>query len=479
MLKNCYISSNNTNGFYIQENSHPVLSDSYFDVNKINIIDTSNITLYRSANIWVGNSTNGGLDDVNVTITDQWGIEIYNGSTNLYGEIPLQTILGYVHDSNGGNQTNVTLKVAKAPLGTTEINRTILPQKNEILWRTYIANDSDDDGLNDGEEKYLYFTNPNNNDTDRDGLLDGLEFGLSFPHHNSTNMTRFKADHNVSSSTRATHWDSDDDGLMDGLEDANQNGEIDSNETNPNNPDSDGDGIYDGYEVDWNIDTDGDGLINALDNDSDNDGLPDGTEDADCDGYLDIGELSPVLLDTDYDGTNDYGMNQLLELKLTAVFGMENYILSVNDVTHPNNGSYSNVSGLNEVLAVGLILENVTIILRNETGVPIGGFRVNASSEGEFDLSYENATLYFKVSKFNFWTNVSGALGNDTDNDGLNDLLEIIYMSGRCANFTVEDIDEDGENAMNDTDCDGDGLSDYSEYRSMLGIRDTSTPSQK
>ncbi|MDI1430623.1 DUF3344 domain-containing protein [Polyangium sorediatum] len=48
--------------------------------------------------------------------------------------------------------------------------------------------------------------------------------------------------------------------------------------TNPNDADSDDDGVPDGDEPQWNIDSDGDGLINALDPDSDNDGLLDGTE---------------------------------------------------------------------------------------------------------------------------------------------------------------------------------------------------------
>ena len=43
--------------------------------------------------------------------------------------------------------------------------------------------------------------------------------------------------------------DSDNDGLADGVEDANRNGILDPNETDPFNPDTDGDGYYDGEEV--------------------------------------------------------------------------------------------------------------------------------------------------------------------------------------------------------------------------------------
>ena len=56
--------------------------------------------------------------------------------------------------------------------------------------------------------------------------------------------------------------DSDDDGLADGVEDANQNGVMDSGETNPLVADTDSDGILDGTECGVSApvpDPDGDG----------------------------------------------------------------------------------------------------------------------------------------------------------------------------------------------------------------------------
>lgn len=86
--------------------------------------------------------------------------------------------------------------------------------------------DDDNDGLTNAREAELG-TDPNNDDTDNDGLLDGQEvnqFG-TFPTDNDT----------------------DDDGLTDGQE-------VNELDTVPTNPDTDGDGIPDGVEVDQGSD---------------------------------------------------------------------------------------------------------------------------------------------------------------------------------------------------------------------------------
>ena len=72
--------------------------------------------------------------------------------------------------------------------------------------------------------------------------------------------------------------DTDNDGLTDGQEDANQDGVVDSTETNPILPDTDGDGIDDGTETGVNNDTDSSTTTDPLNTDSDGDGLIDGDE---------------------------------------------------------------------------------------------------------------------------------------------------------------------------------------------------------
>jgi len=85
--------------------------------------------------------------------------------------------------------------------------------------------DPDDDEANDQVEKE-YGTDARVADSDGDGVSDGRE--LFFLH------------------SSATRRDTDGDGLIDGLEDANHNGRIDRNETDPVKWDTDRDGLPDG-----------------------------------------------------------------------------------------------------------------------------------------------------------------------------------------------------------------------------------------
>ncbi|WP_228559412.1 MULTISPECIES: Ig-like domain-containing protein [Myxococcus] len=172
-----------------------------------------------------------------------------------------------------------------------------------------LDDDSDDDGILDGNEDANHNgivddgeTDPNNWDTDGDLLSDGLELGLAEPQGADTDMTRFVADSDPTTTTDPLNPDTDGGSVRDGIEDADRNGRVDPGETDPLNPaddvDSDGDGIDDATEIAWGLDpndadsdddgvpdgidgitdTDGDGLIDALDPDSDNDGILDGTE---------------------------------------------------------------------------------------------------------------------------------------------------------------------------------------------------------
>ncbi|ATB48542.1 Ig-like domain-containing protein [Corallococcus macrosporus] len=172
-----------------------------------------------------------------------------------------------------------------------------------------LDDDSDDDGLLDGNEDANHDgvvdageTDPNNRDTDGDLLSDGLERGLTEPQGTGTDLTLFVADADPTTVTDPLNPDTDGGSVRDGIEDANHNGRVDPDETDPllaaddvdsdldgiddatelelgldpRNADSDSDGVPDG--IDGIDDTDDDGLIDALDPDSDNDGILDGTE---------------------------------------------------------------------------------------------------------------------------------------------------------------------------------------------------------
>jgi hypothetical protein len=101
--------------------------------------------------------------------------------------------------------------------------------------------DSDDDGLLDGNEDADHDgvvdtgeTDPCEEDSDNDGLQDGTEIGLTAPQGSDTDLNIFILDSDPSTTTNPLDDDTDDDGLSDGKEDANQNGRVDLEETDPN-----------------------------------------------------------------------------------------------------------------------------------------------------------------------------------------------------------------------------------------------------
>ncbi|MHA2168984.1 MAG: binary toxin-like calcium binding domain-containing protein [Candidatus Kariarchaeaceae archaeon] len=114
-------------------------------------------------------------------------------------------------------------------------------------------NDTDWDGLSDGEEVKTYLSNPQLQDTDRDGLSDYEE------------ITTF--------STNPHSHDSDFDQLSDKyeLQMSYHNSTLPSNKTDPLDPDTDADGLVDGFEVHFLA-------THPLDPDSDDDNLLDGKE---------------------------------------------------------------------------------------------------------------------------------------------------------------------------------------------------------
>lgn len=112
---------------------------------------------------------------------------------------------------------------------------------------------------NASSEKELTITVGGSDDMDGDGIIDGVE---------------------VCSCSQVNNPDTDDDGLSDGSEDANHNGILDANETNPCEADTDGDGMDDGWEVDNGLnphlddaqgDPDGDTFTNIVEHKGDTD----------------------------------------------------------------------------------------------------------------------------------------------------------------------------------------------------------------
>jgi len=163
------------------------------------------------------------------------------------------------------------------------------PDGNELFTTTDPDNpDTDGDGLIDGDEMFVYYTNPRNPDTDSDGLSDYDE------------IMKYKTDSNKP--------DTDGDGIKDG-------DEIKSG-TDPFTGDSDRDGLSDSDETKFgtnpnNSDTDSDGRSDFEETQNGFDPLRPGQEpsDTDKDGLLDVDEIfygtDRFNPDTDGDGIND------------------------------------------------------------------------------------------------------------------------------------------------------------------------------
>lgn len=199
------------------------------------------------------------------------------------------------------------------------------------------VSDSDDDGLSDGEEFYLYRSHPLLFDSDEDGLSDGDEvhdYGTSPVLADSDNdgmPDGWEVEHLLIPTLDDAEEDADGDGL--------KNREEFSANTLPNIADTDEDAVSDGEEVHTHSsspllsDSDGDGLSDGdeiniygtspIELDSDNDGMQDGweiefsldplandsTSDTDSDGLSNLQEYkmgtNPISQDTDSDGLKD------------------------------------------------------------------------------------------------------------------------------------------------------------------------------
>lgn len=83
--------------------------------------------------------------------------------------------------------------------------------------------DSDDDGLSDANERFIYQTHPFDSDSDNDGLQDGTELGITTSQGDDTSEG-FQPDEDANYTTNPLGNDTDRDGLPDGWIDFNKDG---------------------------------------------------------------------------------------------------------------------------------------------------------------------------------------------------------------------------------------------------------------
>jgi PKD repeat protein len=289
--------------------------------------------------------------------------------------------------------------------------------------------DWDADGMINYNE-YLYDCNPLDPDTDHDGLTDGVE------DKNSNGQYDGGIGYNLGYETHAHIPDTDDDGLLDGQEDISNLGTQDSNEPDPTDPDTDGDGILDGNH-------------NTL-------------------LILKVKEI-----------VNNYVTSKNIYLVIN-----DTGLLPFNEWKVPDIGSWGVNKGSNlfspyEIISVAFYFNNLKIEVYEEGGNLLGNFVITKNGQ---ELSITKT-----VSKLDFHLNCEEeeyaysdpwALLPDADSDGIDDLSEAIYYSGRCADFRVNNSDGDVNNRvlfdgstinnnLVDSDSDNDGILDGAEIRSL------------
>ena len=342
---------------------------------------------------------------------------------------------------------------------------------NPNLW------DTDFDGLSDGDEVQIHFTDPNNPDSDFDELNDGDE---------------------LIEGTNPLDPDTEDDGMPDGWEVVNSLDPL----VNDSYDDADLEGLLNIYEYQNGTDPN--------DNDTEDDGLTDFEEvviyttnplwnDTDYDNLTDFYEVTIDPLDNTYLTNNTYQTNPLLadsdfdslwdifELNVSLTNPLLNdtdldlmldgyeFVMGLDPFTDDANADYDNDDLTN--YQESLYWSDPFMKDTDLDGLDDFEESIIGTSLIDDDTDDDQLTDYMEVIIYR-----TNATNPDTDYDFLNDYYEIrVYISDPFNNDTDGDTLLDGHEVHNYTssptliDTDGDGLTDPQEvaYNSEPSIIDT------
>jgi len=334
----------------------------------------------------------------------------------------------------------------------------------------YLDLDSDNDGLSDLTESGI--SDPASLDTDNDGRIDNSN---TVGANGLADIVETDAD---SGTLNYTVADTDSDTIEDFRDpDADNDGTPDANDAFPtddseitdtdgdgvgNNADldADNDGIPDSIEGDDSVDSDGDGTPDYLDRDSDGDGIDDiveaGGSDTDNDGQVDDFTdtnndglddnlaITPLpVTDSDGDGTPDYRDNADSDAD-----GLVNSL----DLDSDNDGIPDNTEGNASVDTDGDGIADYLDLDSDNDGIPDlieSGINDPATLDGDNDGRID--------------------AGNPVGNNGLADAVETATDSGQADydgdgnTDAPRDTDSDGTPDYRDLDTDNDGINDIIE----------------
>ena len=289
---------------FIDANSNTIIENVFEGNDGDQYLHCNNLYIYN--NTWINNYYGLYLGNCDtVFVIDNIFIDNFYTAIHLYSSTNVRVYRNWFVDNNlvsGGSQVHDELGFnawSHSGIGNFWSNYEgegsyEIPSNNEDPYPIY---DTDDDGLDEYKEVFVYFTDRYDPDTDDDLMPDGWEVDYALDPH-----------------TDDAYEDADSDELVNILEYYYQ--------CDPQKEDTDEDQIFDGYEVfnylnplldDADLDQDGDGLSNleefnlgtkANNHDSDDDGMSDSWEN-------DVG-LNPLVNDAWADPDND-SLNNFLE----------------------------------------------------------------------------------------------------------------------------------------------------------------------
>jgi uncharacterized repeat protein (TIGR01451 family)/fimbrial isopeptide formation D2 family protein len=441
--------------------------------------DSDNDGLPDAVELAIGTNPNDAdSDDDGIADGDEANYSADNDGDGLINALDPDSDNDGIYD---GTETGVTSPVGTAQNGTDTTKGFYVPDADPTTKTSMVNPDTDRGGVRDGAEDANHNgridageTDPNLRsddvivDTDKDGLSDAEELALG---------------------SDPKDRDTDDDGISDGQEpnfasDTDGDGII-----NVLDPDSDNDGLFDGTEVGVTTPVLGDNTdplnpikgtdttrgvfipdadpvtrTSPLDRDTDNGSVRDGSEDANHDGKKDTGERDPTagngaddvgLLDSDGDGLSDreeifMGSNP---------FDKDSDDDGVADGDEPNYSADTDGDGLINVLDPDS--DNDGLYDGTELGIvdPIPATVINGNNIGGTD-----------VPKGHFIpdadpTSKTNPLDADTDDGGVNDGTEDTNHNGKVDGTETNPVKGQAadDSGANNTDSDGDGLSDAEE----------------